>query len=88
VATIYGTDIVEESVRNALLAVFQPEAVKEDGNWEWEFGDDVPLSRIIHEIFSSGEEITKVEVSTPSADVTLSQRELPKLGTLTLTIIE
>jgi hypothetical protein len=87
-ATIYGTDIVEESVRNALLAVFQPEAVKEDGNWEWEFGDDVPLSRIIHEIFSSGEEITKVEVSVPSADVALSQRELPKLGTLTLTIIE
>jgi len=88
VAEIYGNDIVEESVRNALQAVFQPEATKEDGNWEWEFGASVPLSRIIHEIFSSGDQITKVEVSDPTVDVTLNKRELPKLGTLTLTIIE
>lgn len=87
-ATIYGTDIVAESVRNALQAVFQPEALKDDGSWEWEFGAEVPLSRIIHEIFSSGEQITKVDLSLPASDVALNPRELPKLGTLTLTIEE
>jgi len=89
-ATIYVTQTVEtESVENQLAAVIQPEALQEDGvTWEWDFGGEVPLSRIIHEIFSVSDAITKVELTAPSADVGLAARELPALGTVSLNIIE
>lgn len=46
------------------------------------------MSRIIHEIFSVSDAITKVELTAPSADVGLAARELPALGTVSLNIIE
>lgn len=87
-ATVYGS-VTAETVRNALEAVFQPEAKKEDGvSWEWEFGGEVPVSRILHEIFTADDSITKVELTIPATDIALNPRELPKLGTLNLTIVE
>jgi hypothetical protein len=87
VATVYG-DVEEESIRNKLALVIHPEARMEDGvTWEWEFGSEVPVSRINHEIFTSDPDIKRVDLTTPSANVPLQPRELPVLGTITLTIV-
>jgi hypothetical protein len=87
VATVYG-DVDEQEVINRLNQVIQPEAVKADGvTYEWEFGAEVPISRIIHEIFETDESITKVVLTTPAANVALLPRELPKIGTATITVI-
>lgn len=85
-ATVYGT-VTREAVENQLGLVFQPGALKDDGvTWEWEFGGDVPLSRISHEIFKTDDTITNVELTSPASPVVLGARELPTIGTLTITI--
>lgn len=87
-ATVYG-DVTEEAITNRLQKVIQPEALKDDGvTWEWEFGGEVPLSRLSHEIFETSETITKVILTTPASDVSLLPRELPQLGTVSITVIE
>lgn len=86
-ATVYG-DVEQETIENALQQVIQPEALKDDGvSYEWEFGGEVPISRIIHEIFSASDIITRVDLTTPASNVALLTRELPVLGTVTLTIV-
>ncbi len=88
VATVYG-EVTAEEVTNALAAVLHQEALKEDGlTYEWEWGEDVPRNRLIHEIFETDESITNVTLTTPAADVPLTAKQLPVLGTVTLTIIE
>jgi hypothetical protein len=87
--TIYGKDISETPILNSLQGIIQPEALKEDGMiWEWNFGVAITTSRIIHEVFSTDDSITKVVVNSPTSDVTLQTRELPVLGEVTITIIE
>lgn len=87
VAIVYGT-ITVEAVENRLAQIIQPEALKIDGvTYEWEFGEDVPVSRISHEIFETAETISKVVVTAPASDVPLSSRELPVLGTVSITIV-
>jgi hypothetical protein len=87
VATVYGR-VEPEEVENQLRRVVQPEAKKDDGTWEWEFGEDVPDSRINHIIFTTDESVTRVDMSVPSAPITLQSRELPVVGTVTITVIE
>jgi hypothetical protein len=88
-ATVYGTGLSIEAIENRLSQVLQPEALKDDGaSFEWEFGADVPVSRIIHEIFETSESITRVDVSLPAGNVELLSRELPVLGTVTITVVE
>jgi hypothetical protein len=85
--TVYG-DVTETEVIGVLQGVMQPEALKEDGlTWEWNFGSEISLSRINHEVFSSDDTITKVVINSPVSDVVLQARELPVLGTVTITII-
>ena len=85
--TVYG-DVTENEIINVLQGVIQPEALKEDGlNWEWNFGSEISLSRINYEVFSSDDTITKVIINSPVSDITLQPRELPILGTVTITII-
>lgn len=91
-ATIYG-NVTEAAVTNRLNAVLQPEARRADGtDWEWEFGEVVPVSRLEHEIYQVTGLITKADITklngvSPPVDISLQPRELPVLGTLTLTII-
>lgn len=74
---------------NGLSQVIQPEALKEDGvTFEWDFGDRVPISRLVHEIFKVDEAIEDVDISVPALDIQLGSRELPVAGTFTITIIE
>lgn len=87
VATVYGS-ITKEAIETRLSQILQPEALKADGvTWEWDFGGEVPVSRISHEIFETAETITKVKVTTPASDTVLAARELPKLGSVTITVV-
>jgi hypothetical protein len=85
-ATVYG-DVDEEEVENKLYQILQPEAKDDSGNYLWDFGGTVPVSKINHEIFNISSNITKVDISTPATDTTLQSRELPVAGTLTITIV-
>ena len=86
-ATVAG-DVTVAEVENRLKQVLQPEALKADGfTYEWEFGGRVPVSRIVHEIFETDESITDVDVTVPAIDVELLDRELPVIGTLTITVV-
>lgn len=86
-ATVYG-DVTAAEVENRLAEVLQPEAVKADGvTYEWDFGGSVPVQRIYHEIFETDDSITNVVMSTPAADINLFSRELPVLGTVSITVV-
>ncbi len=88
VATVSGIVTVAQIV-NRLSAIINPEALKEDGTtFEWEFGAEVDDSRISHEIFETDESITKVDLTTPSGPTPLLARELPVLGTVSITIVD
>lgn len=82
------TTVTAQQITNRLQQIIQPEALKDDGvTFEWEFGSEVPRSRIIHEIFETDESTTKVVLTSPAADVPLGALELPVAGTITLTIV-
>lgn len=88
-ATVYG-DVTAAAIEARLAQIFQPEALKEDGiSWEWDFGGEVPASRIIHEIFELSETITRVDMTTPAPAgvIVLAPRELPVLGTVSITVV-
>lgn len=86
-ATVYGAVSVE-AIEDSLAALLQPEAKREDGvTFEWEFGGDVFLSRITHEIHAADDEVTRVEdlkLNGVAANVALGTRELPVAGTITI----
>lgn len=86
-ATVYGAASVE-AIEDSLAALLQPEAKRADGvTFEWEFGGDVFLSRITHEIFATDEEVSRVEdlkLNGSAANVALGTRELPVAGTITI----
>lgn len=87
-ATVYG-DVEVAEVENRLKQVLQPLALKEDGvNYEWDFGAEIPESRINHEIFKADESITKVALTVPAAPIQLLSRELPVVGTLNITVVK
>lgn len=86
-ATVYG-DVEKAVIETRLAAIFQPEALRADGvTWEWGFGEEVSTSRIIHEIFEADEDITKVTLTVPSSNVGLQPRELPTIGTVSITVV-
>jgi len=88
-ATVFAPDsIVAAQIQNRLASVLQPEALNEDGvTYTWEFGADVPVSRIIHEIFRTDPGITKVNLVSPAVDVAMGARALPTAGTFSITMV-
>jgi hypothetical protein len=90
-ATAYaGGAVTALQIKNALIALLQPEARKEDGvTFEWDFGGRVPASRLVHEIFSVDETIVEVDITVPvpSADILLQPRELPVAGVIQITVL-
>ncbi len=88
-ATVYG-NIEKESIENRLTQLIQPNALKEDGvTYEWDFGEKIEVSRLIHEIFDiSPDVITKVVITIPASEIQLQDRELPIIGTLNITVVE
>jgi hypothetical protein len=88
-ATVYAPDsIVAAQIQNQLASVLQPEALNDDGvTYTWEFGADIPVSRIIHEIFRTDASITKVNLVSPAVDEAMGARELPTAGTFSITMV-
>lgn len=86
VANVWSdTTLTEEQIKNNLTAIVQPLAKKADGvTWEWDFGEDVPVSRLSHIIFDTDPGITKVEITNLLSDVGLVFNELPTIGTVTI----
>jgi len=84
------SEVTAQAVVNQLASTIQPEAtqINQDGAEEyvWNFGDKIPVDRIVHEIFKTDTRITDVDLSTPSSDIQLGARELPALGTVTVTV--
>lgn len=85
-ATVYGGN--QTSVETALAAALTPLAKEADGiNWLWEFGEEVPTSMIISIIMGSDPQPRKVVLTVPAADVTLTPKQLPTAGTLSITVL-
>jgi predicted phage baseplate assembly protein len=85
VATVYGGNLA--AVKTALTALLSPVAVEDDGvTWVWDFGGEVPVSRINAAIFATTPRPRKVVITTPASDVVLGDEELPNVGTLTITV--
>ena len=81
--------VTEEQIRNGVVQVVQPEALKADGvTFEWNFGGRVPLSRIQHEVFKVDDQITDVDVDSPASDMVLSARQLPIARTINVTVVQ
>ncbi len=92
---VHASGVSEDQVRNALLRVLDPEsrvrdvtsvnpfASESDAQYEWQFGEDVTISRLSHEVHSVSPAIVKVEfrdpsdVALPQQDIILTRRELP-----------
>lgn len=75
------------AVETAVTALINPLAQKTDGSFQWDFGGEVPRSQIIAAIHESDPAIIKVNLITPATDVSLGTRELPVLGSLTVTML-
>lgn len=88
-ATVYGSNVTVLQIQNHLKAVFDPEALQEDGvTYEWDFGETVSQSRVKHEIHKVSPSITNVILTDPSEDTELTFRELPKYGAINIKIVE
>lgn len=98
VTVVKGSSVTAAAIKNQLLATLQPLALREDSAlFEWEFGEDVPVTRIIHEIFSTDESILDVDITDLNGggapligdSVTLATRELPVIDpTSSFTVVE
>lgn len=86
VATVTGGTTTE--IENALTALLNPNAIFSDtGLFRWNFGDEVPRSLISAEIFNVDlTSIKKVVLTTPAIDTVLDARELPAIGSISITI--
>jgi hypothetical protein len=56
--------------------------------WQWEFGNEVPLSAIHSIVHSVSPSVRKVEIVEPTGNVVLASRELPVLGTLVVEVYQ
>jgi hypothetical protein len=85
-ATVYGGN--QAAVENALGQLLSPLARKSDGvSFEWDFGGEVPTSRIIAAIMGTSPQPRRADLALPAGNVTLDPTELPTLGTLNITVV-
>lgn len=77
------------TITNAIKALLNPSATFNDGvTKRWGFGAEVPFTVIISAIFEVDPvNIKKVDLTTPSANVSLGPRELPLAGNIQVTIV-
>jgi len=86
--TVTG-NITPEAVKNALIALLNPEAKFDDGvTYRWEFEGDIPTSLIIAAIHETDPvNVKKVVLTTPNANIILGARELPVPGNFQVTVV-
>lgn len=76
----------QTAVETALAALLTPLALDADGDWRWRLGGVVPRSLIVSAIHED-QRVTNVNLIQPATDVLLGARELPALGTVTITML-
>lgn len=76
---VANTVVTRSMVIQSLSYLLSPTAVESDGvSYVWQFGQEVPLSRIIAEIFRiSPGNVFKVTITSPTSDIGLNPNELP-----------
>ena len=74
------------SITAALTGLLNPLSIEEDGSFTWQFAGVVVVARLIQEIMNTSPRPSDCTIVTPSANVTLAQRELPVPGTFTISI--
>ena len=81
--------VQEEAIKNALIALLNPEAKFDDNvTLRWDFGGLVPTSIIIADIHDTDPvNVKQVNLIQPAADVQLGSRELPIIGNLQVTVL-
>ncbi len=81
--------VTEARVLETLSALLSPTALELDRvTWTWRFGEEVPLSRIIAEIFNiSPGNVFKVDITSPTDDILLAPRELPVFDATTSNVV-
>lgn len=85
-ATVTGGNL--ETIETALEGLIAPEALLADGvTYRWKFGATVTLSKLNSTIFQADSDVEDVSITVPAADVGLAVDELPKLGTLSITVL-
>lgn len=86
-ARVSCSEDLRVEIENRLRAVLHPEAMA-NSLYEWEFGGEVSLSRIDHEIHGVSSKITKVEILEPASNILLSFRQLPIAGNIEIEIVK
>lgn len=92
-AEVTGGNAAE--IKNAITALLSPISKftigcdeVESATYRWNFGDEVPMSTIISEIQNvDARNIKKINLISPSIDTVLDTRELPFVGTVTITVV-
>lgn len=76
---VANTVVTEAMVIQTLTYLLSATALESDGvSYVWQFGQEVPLSRIIAQIFQiSPGNVFKVTTTSPTADIGLGANELP-----------
>ena len=86
-ATVTAKIDLKTNIETALTTLLNPDATFSDGTVRWEFGQTVTTSDIICAIRDVDElNISDVSMSVPAANTVLGNRELPLVGTLTITM--
>lgn len=86
-AIVTAKNVSQQQIVNALTALLDPEVKDENDAWLWEFGDNIPESRIKHEIHNVSTSISKVTLSGWN-DVQLGATQLPVAGTIVIEVID
>ena len=84
-ATVTGGN--KESIESAIEGLIGPVATDSNGDFQFDFGQDVKLNKIIATIFQADTDVEDVTLTLPGSDVVLDDDELPVLGTLTITVV-
>jgi hypothetical protein len=81
--------VTTEMVLQTLSFLLTPTAIESDGvSYVWKFGQEVPLSRIISEIFKiSPGNVFKVDITSPSDDISLAANELPVFDSINSNVV-
>lgn len=91
VATVEGGD--EATIKAAIQGQLQPEALRDDTSYRWAFGQTVTRAAISAILFNADRDTVNVTITSLESngvpvvgDIPLADDELPKLGTLDLTV--
>ena len=82
-------NVTRAMVIQVLSYLLSPTALERDGvSYVWQFGQEVPLSRVGAEIFSiSPGNVFKVKFTSPTADISLNANELPVFDPITTNVV-